>query len=71
MNFISSFPYLHRRTSASIPLIIIPVPPSNTFVVKWENVEPRQNVFNFGPVDEILDFANSVNGSVRGHTFMW
>ncbi|PVF96555.1 glycoside hydrolase [Serendipita vermifera] len=39
--------------------------------LKWENVEPRQNVFNWGPVDEILDFAKSVNASVRGHTFMW
>ena len=40
-------------------------------LVKWEDIEPEQNVFDFGPADEIVKFAESVNAKVRGHNFMW
>lgn len=43
----------------------------NTIVVKWENIEPVQNVFNFTAPDEIVRFAESVGAKVRGHNFMW
>ncbi|OCB91731.1 hypothetical protein A7U60_g1009 [Sanghuangporus baumii] len=39
--------------------------------LKWENIEPQQNVFNFTGGDEIVRFAKSVNARVRGHTFEW
>ncbi|KAL5481163.1 hypothetical protein ACEPAI_10104 [Sanghuangporus weigelae] len=39
--------------------------------MKWENIEPQQNVFNFTGGDEIVRFAKSVNARVRGHTFEW
>ena len=40
-------------------------------VVKWESIEPEPNSFNFGPFDEIVRFAESVNAKVRGHNFEW
>jgi endo-1,4-beta-xylanase len=39
--------------------------------MKWEVIEPFPNVFNFTPADEIVKFAHSVGGKVRGHNFMW
>ena len=39
--------------------------------MKWEDIEPFQNVFNFTAPDEIVRFAESVNAKVRGHNFMW
>lgn len=39
--------------------------------MKWENIEPEPNSFDFGPADEIVHFAESVNAKMRGHNFMW
>ncbi|ESK87274.1 glycosyl hydrolase family 10 [Moniliophthora roreri MCA 2997] len=39
--------------------------------MKWESIEPQQNVFNFTGADEIVRFAHSVSAKVRGHTFVW
>jgi len=39
--------------------------------MKWETIEPFQNVFNFTPADEIVKFAQSVGAKIHGHTFMW
>lgn len=39
--------------------------------VKWESIEPEPNVFNFGPADEIVRFAESIGAKVRGHNFEW
>ena len=39
--------------------------------VKWEFIEPEPDVFDFGPADEIVSFAQSVGAKVRGHNFMW
>ena len=41
------------------------------YAVKWENIEPEPNTFDFGPADEIVRFAESVNAKMRGHNFMW
>ncbi|KAH8110117.1 glycoside hydrolase superfamily, partial [Phellopilus nigrolimitatus] len=39
--------------------------------VKWINIEPEQNLFNFTAADEIVRFAETVDADVRGHNFMW
>lgn len=39
--------------------------------VKWEAIEPEPDVFDFGPADEIVKFAESINAKVRGHNFEW
>ncbi|EJC99117.1 uncharacterized protein FOMMEDRAFT_142779 [Fomitiporia mediterranea MF3/22] len=39
--------------------------------MKWESIEPEQNMFNFAAPDEIVRFAESVNAKVRGHNFEW
>ncbi len=39
--------------------------------VKWESIEPEPNVFDFGPADEIVQFAESIGAKVRGHNFEW
>ncbi|KLO13398.1 glycoside hydrolase [Schizopora paradoxa] len=39
--------------------------------MKWENIEPEPNSFDFGPADEIVSFAESINAKMRGHNFMW
>ena len=40
-------------------------------LVKWENIEPEQGVFDFGPADEIVHFAQSIGAQMRGHNFEW
>ncbi|EKM60491.1 glycoside hydrolase family 10 protein [Phanerochaete carnosa HHB-10118-sp] len=39
--------------------------------MKWENIEPEPDSFDFGPADEIVQFAESVGAKMRGHNFMW
>ena len=39
--------------------------------MKWEDIEPEPNGFDFGPADEIVRFAESVGAKMRGHNFMW
>lgn len=47
------------------------MPMDVSHTVKWETIEPFQNVFNFTPADEIVRFAESVDAKMRGHNFMW
>ncbi|MEQ4209400.1 endo-1,4-beta-xylanase [Actinopolymorpha sp. B9G3] len=39
--------------------------------MKWQSLEPQQGVFNFGPADEIVDFAEDHDQAVYGHTLLW
>lgn len=39
--------------------------------MKWEDIEPEQNQFDFGPADEIVKEAQTLHAKVRGHNFMW
>jgi endo-1,4-beta-xylanase len=39
--------------------------------LKWDTTEPTQGNFNFGPGDNILNFAQAHNIKMRGHTFVW
>jgi endo-1,4-beta-xylanase len=39
--------------------------------LKWETVEPQRGRFDFGPADKIVDFAQSHQMAVRGHTLVW
>ncbi|KAF1007264.1 MAG: Exoglucanase/xylanase [Luteibacter sp.] len=39
--------------------------------LKWAQVHPAPDRFNFGPVDELVAFARSHGQRVRGHTLCW
>jgi len=39
--------------------------------LKWFMTEPRQNAFDFGPGDSLVDFAVAHNMKVRGHNLLW
>jgi endo-1,4-beta-xylanase len=39
--------------------------------MKWETTEPTRNTFNFGPADDIVNYALSHHMKVRGHTLVW
>lgn len=39
--------------------------------MKWETTEPSENNFNFGPGDQIVNFANQNGQHVYGHTLVW
>ena len=45
------------------------VTPEN--VMKWQLVEPRRGVYNYGPADQLVDFARTNGQRVRGHTLVW
>jgi endo-1,4-beta-xylanase len=45
------------------------VTPEN--VMKWEAVEPTQGTYNWGPADQLVDFARAHGQKVRGHTLVW
>jgi endo-1,4-beta-xylanase len=39
--------------------------------MKWDTTEPSPNSFNFGPADMIVNYAQSHQLKVRGHTLVW
>src|SRR5215471_7945720 len=40
-------------------------------VMKFGPTRPTKENFNFAPADRIVEFAQSHNMKVRGHTFVW
>jgi endo-1,4-beta-xylanase len=40
-------------------------------VMKFGPTRPTRESFNFAPADRVVDFAQSHNMKVRGHTFVW
>ncbi len=39
--------------------------------LKWDFVHPERDVYNFGPTDAIVAFAERHKQVVRGHTLLW
>jgi endo-1,4-beta-xylanase len=39
--------------------------------MKWDAVEPKRGELNYGPADDIVDFARGAGLKVRGHTLVW
>lgn len=39
--------------------------------LKWEFVHPEPTSYNFGPADQIVEFAQANGQAVRGHALMW
>lgn len=39
--------------------------------MKWENIHPNKNVYDFKKADKIVEFAIKNNMKVRGHTLIW
>ncbi|MYS20458.1 endo-1,4-beta-xylanase (glycosyl hydrolase family 10) [Streptomyces sp. DvalAA-14] len=39
--------------------------------MKWDTTEPSNGSYNFGPGDQILNWAQSHNDRVRGHNLVW
>jgi endo-1,4-beta-xylanase len=40
-------------------------------VMKWETLEPTRGVYNWGPADQLVDFAQSNGQKVHGHVLLW
>lgn len=38
---------------------------------KWEFIHPERDEYNFGPMDDIVAFAEENGQVVRGHTLLW
>lgn len=45
------------------------VTPGNA--MKWDTIEPTQNVFSYTHGDYIVDWAHNHTQTVRGHVFVW
>jgi endo-1,4-beta-xylanase len=39
--------------------------------MKWQTIEPNQNQFNFGPGDQIVQYAHANGERYRGHNLVW
>jgi endo-1,4-beta-xylanase len=39
--------------------------------MKWDAIHPEPGVYDFGPADAIVDFAEANGQVVRGHTLLW
>jgi endo-1,4-beta-xylanase len=40
-------------------------------VMKWDTIEPQPGLLDFGPADDLLDFARGNRQAVRGHVLLW
>ena len=40
-------------------------------VMKWESLEPVRGEYNWGPADQLVDFAEQHGQKVHGHTLLW
>jgi endo-1,4-beta-xylanase len=40
-------------------------------VMKWESLEPTRGTYNWGPADQLVEFARQHNQRVRGHVLVW
>nr|AQQ75273.1 GH10 Xylanase [uncultured bacterium]AWD75449.1 xylanase [uncultured bacterium] len=40
-------------------------------VMKWEVLEPERGKYNWGPADELIEFARKNKQQVRGHVLVW
>ncbi len=40
-------------------------------ILKWENIHPKPNVFNFEPADSFVAFGERNNMFIVGHTLLW
>lgn len=40
-------------------------------VMKWENLEPTRGTYNWGPADQLVEFARQNHQRVRGHVLVW
>ncbi|MFV2104093.1 endo-1,4-beta-xylanase [Micromonospora sp. LOL_024] len=40
-------------------------------VMKWESLEPTRGNYNWGPADQLVDFAKRNRQRVRGHVLVW
>ena len=38
---------------------------------KWKTIESTRGQYNFGPMDQVVDFADQRGLEVRGHTLIW
>jgi endo-1,4-beta-xylanase len=45
------------------------VTPENS--MKWDQIHPSQNSYNWGQPDYLMNFATQNNVTVRGHTLVW
>ncbi|WP_157756630.1 endo-1,4-beta-xylanase [Plantactinospora sp. KBS50] len=45
------------------------VTPEN--VMKWANLEPEPRMYNWGPSDKVIEFAQANGQAVYGHTLVW
>lgn len=41
------------------------------YEMKWDQVQTGIDTFNFEKCDEIINFANEYNKTIRGHTLVW
>jgi endo-1,4-beta-xylanase len=40
-------------------------------VMKWQLIEPERGQFNWGPADDLINYARAHGQVVRGHTLIW
>jgi|HigsolmetaAR201D_1030396.scaffolds.fasta_scaffold27830_1 endo-1,4-beta-xylanase len=40
-------------------------------VMKWESLEPVRGQYNWGPADELVEFARRNGQKIHGHTLLW
>lgn len=40
-------------------------------VMKWESLEPVRGEYNWGPADQLVEFARQNGQKVHGHTLLW